>query len=419
METTKVVQQMTPIQSSLPILIYEAAINGRDEEFKRLVKLSQNHKDTYTAMHLAVTNRRSDVVVKLLSHKAPADVCDYICGTPLHIAVKVGDIGIANLLIDNPFYDEHLIDLDQHFTSEWNTALHIAVQRQDFEFVKLLVSKGADVNLQNKEGHTPLHIAATDGSPTSLFIGSYLITQKAKVNIDDYQGNTPQDILYNRWKGEGCNHSDNDLTNILLFMADKSVKDNRKDLEGYDQLRHENSKRRKREVDAFIALEFQLERLKEFIDFVRKHFLPNSSELCKHYEELSNFLINGFIDDDGDFDDGFDPKRTYKLAKFDYKELEMDVLSVKLHDHLTFNEDTDNHDTNSMNKNEKDSIIEVIRKVRPLFPHRTNEQIFHYIKQVQSKISLKNLSVNEMKNQIAEVISQEGGTNFAYHLISK
>jgi ankyrin repeat protein len=40
-----------------------------------------------------------------------------------------------------------------------NTALHHAVNKGDFDLVETLVEKGADFNVQNEEGDTPLQIA--------------------------------------------------------------------------------------------------------------------------------------------------------------------------------------------------------------------------------------------------------------------
>ena len=37
------------------------------------------------------------------------------------------------------------------------TALHLAVERQHVQIVKLLVRKGANLNIPDKDGDTPLH----------------------------------------------------------------------------------------------------------------------------------------------------------------------------------------------------------------------------------------------------------------------
>ena len=41
-----------------------------------------------------------------------------------------------------------------------NTLLHDAIQNHCFEFIKILIKNGANVNIKNKEGFTPLHLAS-------------------------------------------------------------------------------------------------------------------------------------------------------------------------------------------------------------------------------------------------------------------
>ena len=48
------------------------------------------------------------------------------------------------------------------------TALHISVQQQFTECLKLLMEYDADVNLQDLEGNTPIHIAFINGSDSYL-----------------------------------------------------------------------------------------------------------------------------------------------------------------------------------------------------------------------------------------------------------
>jgi len=67
--------------------------------------------------------------------------------------------------------------------------LHYAVDDSLFEIVKLLVEKGkVPLNTLDQSGWSPLHLAAGHGN---LELVSYLLSKGADVNIKDSQGNTP------------------------------------------------------------------------------------------------------------------------------------------------------------------------------------------------------------------------------------
>lgn len=70
--------------------------------------------------------------------------------------------------------------------------LHTAISFKNSPFVKLLVEKySADVNVLNKKGESPLHIAA---KVKDVDIAKYLIEHKTDVNIKDNFGYTSLDL---------------------------------------------------------------------------------------------------------------------------------------------------------------------------------------------------------------------------------
>jgi ankyrin repeat protein len=70
--------------------------------------------------------------------------------------------------------------------AEW-TPLHIAAQRSDFSTSKLLLEKGAEADLRNDEGITPIYLAAR----SSQTLVDLLISKGANVNATAINGMTP------------------------------------------------------------------------------------------------------------------------------------------------------------------------------------------------------------------------------------
>jgi ankyrin repeat protein len=54
---------------------------------------------------------------------------------------------------------EHKADVKTKRTTDHVTALHIALHEQNWDIADILLESGADINAENDEGVTPLHIA--------------------------------------------------------------------------------------------------------------------------------------------------------------------------------------------------------------------------------------------------------------------
>jgi ankyrin repeat protein len=78
--------------------------------------------------------------------------------------------------------------------------LHYAARDGDLAAVEKLVSRGADVNLQDTHGWTPLHFAA---QARSRDVTSYLLAQGASVDTQDGHGNTPLFRATFAFRGDG------------------------------------------------------------------------------------------------------------------------------------------------------------------------------------------------------------------------
>ena len=106
-----------------------------------------------------------------------------------------------------------------------NTALHHAVENNDFDIVETLVKgvlnvnltkEAADVNVQNEFGHTPLYIATACGNTK---IAKFLLENNADVNNqDNCDGATPLHLA------ASGNHSNAALW-LIKYKADVNLKD--------------------------------------------------------------------------------------------------------------------------------------------------------------------------------------------------
>lgn len=69
-----------------------------------------------------------------------------------------------------------------------DTGLHVVVQRRDALWVRFLLQRGADPNIRNRQGLSPLQMATTLGFAEGV---EALIESGANVNVGDQTGETP------------------------------------------------------------------------------------------------------------------------------------------------------------------------------------------------------------------------------------
>lgn len=134
-----------------------------------------------------------DDIQSLLDDGADVNIIDENGLTPLItlIIVTPFDEEVASA----PFYEDtirKLIGNDINYMAADGSALHYAAKEGKDEYVRYLMNNGANINLQNARGETPLFLASTKSNPTEVRI---LCEIGADINIPDAQGRTPVQVI--------------------------------------------------------------------------------------------------------------------------------------------------------------------------------------------------------------------------------
>ncbi len=165
-----------------------------------------NFKNEYgqSLLHCAVNNNDQPMVKLLLDKQAAINILDENNQTPLHYSAKKGNREIAQLLIShgailNCKDDQELFPLDiarknSHknlislFKSIEFLELINAINKQNVDKIKLLLSQDPMLDASGDDGLTPLHHAI---KKNNIEIVELLLNANANCNLQDTQGGSP------------------------------------------------------------------------------------------------------------------------------------------------------------------------------------------------------------------------------------
>lgn len=131
-------------------------------------------------LHETIKSQQLDVADFLLSHGANANFPDSSGRTPLHLAAEIGSLAATNMLLKSGGN-----------VNERNNLLHTpAFLAASFgrSVLLTLIKNGADINVPDEKGRTPLHVSLENGH---IFVIKILIEHNATVNSKDKEGKTP------------------------------------------------------------------------------------------------------------------------------------------------------------------------------------------------------------------------------------
>ncbi|EAY08869.1 hypothetical protein TVAG_051040 [Trichomonas vaginalis G3] len=183
---------------------YSVIIGNHVEFFDFLVSLKASVKMDFhgeNLIHTAVYHNRKAFIKKLIELGLDPNKASDSGETPLFIAAAQGYWNIVQLLLQ---YD---VDVNLQSDSYGDAPLHHAVD--NYKVCKLLIDKGADVNIENYNGETSLIKAVLADNVKSAEV---LLQNGADIEKADYSGHTP--IMFaKRYKKH----------KMLKFLTDKGA----------------------------------------------------------------------------------------------------------------------------------------------------------------------------------------------------
>ena len=169
------------------LTVFTAAALGRMKELNEFLEKDANAVNArdhigFTPLHYAAMDGEKEAVVRLLAAGADplATTKGRASDSPLAVAKKWGGQGVVDIL------EESIAKKGEG--GEGQAALPRAAEQGFTDIVRDLLTKGANVNMQDKNGRTALHYAAENGNADLMHI---LLRRGADVNMADFHGVTP------------------------------------------------------------------------------------------------------------------------------------------------------------------------------------------------------------------------------------
>jgi len=164
---------------------------GIEKQLQAGITVDETDMEGNTPLHVAVEAPKNEIatVQCLLENGSDANALNYIGATPLHYVClrKSNYRGVANILLENG------AQINRQ-TVAGKSALHFACENTLPELVEVLCLFGADSNLADCEGNTPVHLTLLreGGRDTQKRqILEHLVTYAASCSYANSEGSTP------------------------------------------------------------------------------------------------------------------------------------------------------------------------------------------------------------------------------------
>ncbi len=217
-------------QKLLPLLVL-AVKRGHYQTVEALLTLNANpnvvDKKGRGALYHAVRRANCRMTKMLLSKGANANLADNFNNTPLHTATRFGHVELVKLLLQ---YQGDAYKRDQSGA----IPIHIAAKEGHIALIELFANRDVNVNTKvpcysDSREVTPLHVAAEEGHKETVL--ALLEQFGAEVNMTDSEGETPLHCtVIKEYDNYGMKSKDDfvDTAKILIkYGADPNMKNGR------------------------------------------------------------------------------------------------------------------------------------------------------------------------------------------------
>lgn len=205
-----------------------AVVHESDSMVDLLVESGMDIQDAdrqgWTALHYSAKKGFLQISTALMDAGAEADARNANQVSPLDIAVGEGHTLLVSHMVGKHGADATIVDTNGF------TALHLAETK---DMVDVLVAAGADVNVRNYEGNTPLMYQIAEGDTSLMYqivepkLVAALLHHGALVNIQNEKGQTVLHIAVRDGRGQ----TTLEIVDMLLRAgADETLLD----CDGYD-----------------------------------------------------------------------------------------------------------------------------------------------------------------------------------------
>ncbi|MDQ7839250.1 MAG: ankyrin repeat domain-containing protein [Thermodesulfobacteriota bacterium] len=190
------IESETNKREKTSVRIHDAARKGKIEKVKEYLESDKNlvnlrNREGETPIFAAVSSGNEEMVELLILNGADINVKEQQAGTtPLYWATRLENTGIIDLLLSCGANINEKIGMPDR---EQPIIKMILERKRNLKSIPLLLSQGAEINMTDRFGITPLHVAVENGNYETI---KMLIDYGANINAKTIRGETPFDRAF-------------------------------------------------------------------------------------------------------------------------------------------------------------------------------------------------------------------------------